>query len=91
MPMLYFVVPRKSKNQLKNKNNQLDAKPISTGKGKRISEIENYIHRQISQPIITYLFNQLKNRFLFLSFFLGTMELLSKYQYIKFIVNWLCF
>ena len=47
MPMLYFVVPRKSKNQLKNKNNQLDSKLISTGKGKKFLKLENYFHRQV--------------------------------------------
>ena len=43
----------------------------------------------ISQPVKTHLFNQLKKRFSF--DFLGTMELLSKYQYIKFIAKWFCF
>ena len=80
--MLYFVAPRKLKNQLKNKNNQLDAKPISTGKGKKSLKLENYIHRQISQPVMTYLFNQLKNRFLFIYFFRdnGITIQISMYQ-----------
>ena len=47
MPMLYFVASRKSKNQLKKQNNQLDSKLISTGKGKKYLKLENYIHRQV--------------------------------------------
>ena len=52
--MLYFVVSRKSKNQLKKQNNQLDSKLILTGKGKSL-KLENYIHRQAMNKFKNYI------------------------------------
>jgi hypothetical protein len=49
--MSYFVVSRKSKCQLKKQKNQLDSKPILTGKGKKSLKLENYIHRQVMNKV----------------------------------------